>query len=287
MDINKFIEYLKVYLNIREVKVWDITMGVIEEYRSHLRECSPPKTSRNYWKSSSLAPSTISGKIQTIKWFLKYCNLIYETWIDYRRIETPRVIYPPMEHINRQQFGLLIDHIHGIERYDITRLRNELLMYIWFSSGLRLSELLNLKVEDVYKSDLTIRGKWAKDRLVFISDHIRYLTDQYVYWRKQVIPWTWWIMPDSPRLFISHTRWYGNKLSKSQVCGIFKEYSAGIRIKITCHTLRHSFATILLEEGIDIRTVQELLGHSDISSTMIYTHITNIRLKQARSKVFS
>jgi hypothetical protein len=79
-------------------------MSIVEDYKQILKTKKPPKTSRNYGKSEYLAPATVANKIQTIKCFLKYCNLIHEVGMDYRRIETPRVKYPIMEHIDREQF---------------------------------------------------------------------------------------------------------------------------------------------------------------------------------------
>jgi integrase/recombinase XerD len=150
-----------------------------------------------------------------------------------------------------------------------------------FTAGMRLQELLNLTIEDLYKSELTIQWKWAKDRLIFIGEQIHNLADEYLIEREKLGIKSEW-------LFISHHAHKGNKLSKSMVCTLFKRYSDWLWINkhITCHVLRHSFATHLLEDGTDIRTIQELLWHSYITTTQIYTHVSNIRLKQARAKVF-
>lgn len=109
-------------------------MQLLEDYRADLRGKKPPRNSRHYGKSSTLAQSTIRNKLNTIKCFLKYCNLIHDIGLDFRRIDSPRAKHPPIEHITREQFSLLIDHIHRTEKNNITRIRNELLMYVGFSS---------------------------------------------------------------------------------------------------------------------------------------------------------
>lgn len=267
----------------------DITLRVIEQYKTHLHTLHPPKTSRHYGINTCLSPSTIWGKIQTIKMFIKFVNLMYDKGFSYYKIESPRVKYPTIEYLNKEEIQELVKYVRDTEIYEINRYRSELLIMLAFTSGLRLSELLNLKINDIYNPNLVIRWKWAKDRLIFIGNHIRHLAEKYVYWRKQTIPRNGGIIKESDWLFISHQRWWWEKLSKSSICGLFKKYREGMKLKkqITCHTLRHSFATQLLEEGTDLRTIQELLWHSTIQTTQIYTHISNKKLEQARSKVFS
>lgn len=108
----------------------------------------------------------------------------------YYKIESPKVIYPKIEILTVDEVLKFVKYVREVETYDINRIRSELLIFLAFKSGMRNSEMINLKLDDVYREDLSIRGKGAKDRMVFIVDHIRKLTEEYKYWRSQPIPRT-------------------------------------------------------------------------------------------------
>lgn len=269
-----------------ELEVENVTLWFIEQYHAYIRTLPCTKTSRYHDKHTKLSSSTILWKIQAIKMFLKYTHRIYNIWDWRTRIESPRCVKPEIECLDLEEIRDLIEYISRIEIYDINRYRSLLLVLVPFTSWLRLSELLNLTYEDISHPERVIRWKWAKDRLVFFNNCIRDLAEKYKIHRQSVIPRNWITLPESDYLFISHND--GRKCSKQTVCTIFKKYREWMHLKkhLTCHTLRHSFATHLLEQGIDLRTIQELLWHSDITTTQIYTHVSNIRLKQERAKVF-
>lgn len=166
--------------------------------------------------------------------------------------------------------------------------RDKAIMELLYSSGLRISELTNLNRDDINlkRREFTIRGKGGKDRPVYITEEAAKSIEKYMDRRKD----------NAAPLFIhySGTKDPGNdgnylRLSPRSVQRSIKKYGklAGITKKVTPHTLRHSFATTLLMNGADIRSVQAMLGHSDISTTQIYTHITDIHLKQVHSKYFN
>lgn len=269
-----------------ELNIEDVTLGLIEKYHAYIRTLPCTKTSRYHDINTKLSSSTILWKIQAIKMFLKYTHKIYNIWDRWSRIESPRCIKPEIECLNDQEIKNLLEYISDVEVYDINRYRSLLLVLVAFTAWLRLSEMLNLTYEDIKYPEKVIRGKGAKDRLVFFNNCIRDLAERYKIYREDYIPRNWIKLPDTDWLFISHND--GRKCSKQTVCGLFKKYREGMHLKkhLTCHTLRHSFATHLLEQWTDLRTIQELLWHSDITTTQVYTHVSNIKLKNERSKVF-
>lgn len=164
-------------------------------------------------------------------------------------------------------------------------LRDRTILELLFSGGLRVSELVNLNKDHVStkRKEFSVRGKGQKDRPIFMSEAAAYWIDEYLKKRAD----------SSPALFI---RYGGAKeadtsgdylrLTPRSVQRIIARYAklAGITKKVSPHTLRHSFATDLLMNGADIRSVQTMLGHSDISTTQIYTHVTDTHLKEVHKK---
>lgn len=185
------------------------------------------------------------------------------------------------------------------EESEIIRMRDAAILLTLFASGVRVSELASLKQNTINlkSGEFTVRGKGDKLRLVFLSPQAIKAINEYLKLRSD----------NNPALFVSHTK-IGNTVSKqmdSQGSGpgnnardkapgitvrtvqrIIKKYAmlAGIMKHITPHTMRHSFATDLLSNGADIRSVQSLLGHSSITTTQIYTHITNEGLRDVHKK---
>lgn len=159
----------------------------------------------------------------------------------------------------------------------IEDLRDFALVSLLFSTGLRISEAVRLNRDDIRESrpEITVRGKGNKIRVVFLSDDARNALATYAGKRGDV----------DPALFIRHKKGIGAqddlRLTTRTMQRIIKKraHAAGITKDITPHTLRHSFATDLLSNGADIRHVQQLLGHSSITTTQIYTHITDIQLR--------
>ncbi|HBV57731.1 MAG TPA: site-specific tyrosine recombinase XerD [Candidatus Magasanikbacteria bacterium] len=162
-----------------------------------------------------------------------------------------------------------------------TSLRDKAMLELFFSTGLRVSELTNLKKDDINlkKDEFTVKGKGGKWRVVFLSNQAKYWLAKYLEARRDF----------NPFIFIPLDRAHNQrdkkkmkdkdweKLTPRSVQRLIKRYSkmAGITKNITPHVLRHSYATDLLQNGADIRSVQEMLGHSSITTTQIYTHVTN------------
>ncbi len=156
----------------------------------------------------------------------------------------------------------------------IKNIKHRILLELMVSSGLRVSEAVALKVEDIDFDEKTVHiksGKGNKDRKTIISSSILKLINEYLDSRKR----------DSEYLFEKKEGHIGVKLPQLIVKEAAKK--AKIRKKVSCHNLRHSFATHLLNEGVDIRLIQVLLGHSDISTTQIYTQVSTEQIKKIKN----
>ena len=151
--------------------------------------------------------------------------------------------------------------------------RDRALLEVLYATGLRVSELVGLKMDGVNVDMRFVRcmGKGSKERIVPLGDSAAAAVSLYLLWRKVNKP--------TDYLFLNNR---GGKLSRSGFWRILQAYGvqAGVKKRLTPHVLRHSFATHLLERGADLRAVQTMLGHSDISTTEIYTHVTRERLKE-------
>lgn len=155
-------------------------------------------------------------------------------------------------------------------------LRDRALLELMYATGVRVSEVINLKIADLHFGEgfLICRGKGNKERIIPVGQTALSFIQEYL---RQVRPH--WVKDDSPILFISS---WGKGLTRQAVWKIIKKYclQAGIKCKLSPHVLRHSFATHLLERGADLRSVQLMLGHSQITTTQIYTHVTQARLRR-------
>ena len=160
---------------------------------------------------------------------------------------------------------------------DLYGVRDQAMMEVMYASGLRVSELINLKKVDlnIHKSTIRVLGKGQKTRIVPIGEYAIAQIDIYLTRRAFMNP-----KEKSPFLFINR---YGNPLSRQFFFKRIKAYAkqVGIQASIGPHTLRHSFATHLLEQGASLRAVQEMLGHTHLSTTQIYTHVSEKRILSA------
>ena len=176
---------------------------------------------------------------------------------------------------------LSIDEVVSIlDQVDKTKplgLRNIALLELIYGSGLRVSELLDIEMEDIHLNQgyIMVRGKGSKERMVPISDMSTVALRNYIVkGREQLLN-----DQKTSFLFLNQS---GSRLSRQGFFKLLKKlaHDAGVQTECSPHTLRHSFATHLLENGMDLRTLQSLLGHEDISTTQIYTHISQKRIKE-------
>lgn len=170
-----------------------------------------------------------------------------------------------------------VDRLLAIKGDSNLAIRNKAMLELLYASGLRVSELLELELNDVHLSMGFVRcvGKGSKERIVPLGNIAIEAIDNYVTYARPIL--TKRHQAES-KLFVNH---HGRPLTRQGFWKLLKKLAleAGLTKTITPHTLRHSFATHLLENGADLRAVQEMLGHADISTTQIYTHVTRTRLK--------
>lgn len=207
-------------------------------------------------------PKTIKNKIVVIRSFIKF--LYSKNLIDIRpeAIEIPRTVEVEANFLDEEEQFALIKSARN--------LRDKALIMTILSSGLRASEILNLKEDDLYRRSLIVsRGKGGKPRVTFIDP----LTEKSIreYHHKRKI--------DSVFVF---TNSFGKPLSRQYLSRMISETAlrAGIKKRVSAHTLRHSFATNMLRKGARIEDVQPLMGHSNISTTRLYMHFTNEYLRE-------
>lgn len=202
--------------------------------------------------------------------------------------------HDPMQHIDtpkKQQKlpdTLSLEEVERLIQAPDTKtllgIRDRALLEVMYATGLRVSEVINLRLSDIHVNMALLQtvGKGDKERIVPLGDlAIEWIT----IYLEQARPFLVKKNLEEPILFVNH---HGKPLSRQGVWKNLKQIvrDAGIYKTVTPHTLRHSFATHLLENGADLRTVQELLGHADISTTQIYTHITKKRMTEVYKQYF-
>ena len=289
-DVKLFLERLKNDIGTT-ISSEKITLIEIEKRKTVLLNTITPKNSIYYTVRPTISQWTVYWKLTAIKSFMKYLNYFYDEWLDYRKIELKKCKSDYIESITETEFRLFMNFIGNYEKYKINALRSQLLVNIWYTSGLRLSEMLSLKIKDIKQKEIRIKWKWNKIRRVFFTPSTEELLDEYILEREKPIPWTWKTENHSDFVFISHNSWYDfwTPIKKNTICEKIKKYSDEIKLgkRITVHSLRHSYATRLLESGMNIREIQELLWHKDIQTTEWYCHLLKSNLRDRVNAVFT
>ncbi len=216
---------------------------------------------------------TIKRKIATLKAFFSYLN--YEDIMEINPFNKIKIkLKEPLILPKTISIDILIklfQHIYNQKKLNcknVELIRNILILEILLGTGIRVSELCNLKIKQIYEDDkyIKIYGKGSKERIIpILDDNIWGLVKEYKSLNKN---------SEKNYFFINRL---GNKISDQSIRNMINNYckKADIEFKITPHMFRHTFASMLLEENIDIRNIQQILGHSNIITTQIYTHITS------------
>lgn len=225
------------------------------------------------------AVSTISRNLAAIKSFYQF--LVREKYIDKdpsANLESPKLEKRLPKILSVAEVEELLKQPNS---FLPTGMRDRAMLELLYATGIRVSELISLNISDVNldMGYLKCYGKGAKERIVPVGSIAVKCVQEYINKGRPKLIRTY----DEPALFVNH---HGNRLTRQGFWKIIKKYAqeAHINKDITPHTLRHSFATHLLENGADLRSVQEMLGHADISTTQIYTHVTRNHLKEVYDK---
>lgn len=249
--------YLQRFLKFSKAKgPENITGEIVRQYRLYLNRQGLRKKTQNYY-------------LIALRNFLKYLTRMGIESLSPERIELAKIGERQIDLISSEELRRLLE---SSSAEDIKSLRNKAILELLFSTGLRVSELCSLNREDIdlKKDEFSIRGKGDKIRLVFLSGAAKSALKNYLDKRTDI----------EESLFVSlkNSRLTPRSIERIvQKCAI----KAGISKKVSPHIIRHCFATDLLEAGADLRSVQALLGHSSITTTQIYTHVTDRQLKEA------
>ncbi len=284
--IENYGHYLSRFIEISGVKnPKDITDDVVREFRLKLNRQS---AGNNRATGATLTKKTQNYYLIALRVFLKYLVRRNITSLSADRIDLAKIPERSLDLISSTELARLLAAPDGD---DSKSLRDKAILQLLFSTGLRVSELCSLTRDVDFQSDsFSIRGKGGKVRVVFMSDEAKKMIFAYLKSRKD--------MDDA--LFVRAGEEKESKspskktlkkdgkvaLTRRSIERIVKYYAvkAGISKKVTPHVIRHCFATDLLGNGADIRSVQMMLGHSNISTTQIYTHITDSQLKDIHKK---
>ena len=249
-----------------------LTSEDIRQYRLHLNRL-------DRGRSGTLKKSTQNYHLIALRSFLKYLAKNDVKTLAPEKIELAKQGSREVSFLDASDLSRLLEAPAKNDAPKILQARDRAILELFFSTGMRVSELAGLKQEQINlkRDEFTVRGKGDKTRVVFLSHQARFYLTEYLGLRKD----------GSPYLFVRHDRAQSlqkepQPLTPRSVERLVHHYSAaaGIPKNVTPHTLRHSFATDLLMNGADIRSVQAMLGHASITTTQIYTHVTNQQLKE-------
>ena len=273
-ETNEYIKYITIDKRYQNNTICSYHYD-LEAYEDFLKDKNPTKVSRNdiidfieLRKKEGISDKSIAHSITVLRGFYKF--LLIEKQIDKNPMETieiPKLPKSLPKVLSFKEVDLLLD-VPLKDKYDF---RNKAMLEVMYATGIRISELISLEYSkvDLKENTVTVIGKGGKERMIPLGDYatqaLRIYMDIY---RPKLLKKT------CDYVFLSVR---GDKMSRQAFFKIVKEEAKkrGITTEFSPHTLRHSFASHLLMNGADLRSIQELLGHSDISTTQIYTHVSD------------
>ncbi len=276
--VENYDRYLSRFLSYTKVKTpRELSETTVREFRLWLNRLPAPRSARQAGQLG-LSKRTVNYYLIALRAFLKYLRKQGIESLNPERIELAKVSARDLDLITSAELDRLMQ---GPDGASLPALRDRAILELFFSTGLRVSELCNLNRDlDLSRDEFAVRGKGEKVRVVFLSPSAKRAVKAYLDKRGDT----------DEALFIqmgpaSHKASQGERglrLTPRSVERLVKRYAikAGITRKVTPHVIRHSFATDLLEGGADLRSVQALLGHSNISTTQVYTHVTDKHLRE-------
>lgn len=256
-DLNRFDEYLATRKkDYRTLDYSDVTDYLV------------------YLSSKNMKSTSVNRHLSSIRSFYEF--LIKQKIMDndpFNLVKGPKKEKKLPNYLQYEEF---LDLVNTCDKTSLG-IRNRMILELLFASGLRVSELVNIKIADIdFKNrEIKILGKGKKARIVYFNKTTQEVMSKYVVEARQDILKG----KNCEYLFVNHL---GNHLTRRGVADILEKLilKSSIKHKISPHTLRHTFATLLLNEGMDIREVQELLGHARLSTTSIYTHVSNEEMRR-------
>ena len=259
--------------DINKFKVKDIVLDVAEKFRSYL-----------YEQNRTISIKTANAYMITLRSFLKFLEKKWHPSMSATAIDLIKADDRHVEFLNEEELDRLFS---ATDTSTIIWTRDLAIMECVYSTWLRISELTALNISDINlkRREFAVRWKWKKVRVVYLTKHSAKLIENYLEMRKDHM---------TP-LFIRHNIKMENidalenekvRLTRFFITNMVKKYAskAFILKNISAHTLRHSFATTLLSNWADLRAIQEMLWHASITTTQVYTHVTNKKLREVHSK---
>lgn len=232
----------------------DITSKSVEDFKNHLLE-------------KNISKRTINLYLFALRRFVRFLSSLDVATLHHDKIESfKRVKQAEIDLMPKKELFTFLDKkVSPV---------SDLLVNMLFSTGLRIFELHSLNIEDIRQCTFTMRGKGGKDRLIFMEDRVCKMLSVFLGARK------------SGPIFLSK---FGSRMSKRYLQKVVEKRSRLLKPSkpVSAHTLRHFFATDLLENGADLRAIQDMLGHASIATTQRYTHVSNAHLKNAYDKFHS
>ena len=279
--LNDFCDYLKIDKRYSDLTVESYRTeikGYLDFFREKNIKVKDIKNSdiKNYLafiKKGETSDRTLAHNVSVIRTFYKFLltlKIIERNPTEFLELPKLRKNLPTV--LSKEEVEKLLD----IDLTDCYSYRNKAMLELLYSTGLRVSELVNLELSNIDLESCTLKtiGKGNKERIIPISDYALYYVKKYINeYRGSML-----IKGVNNYIFINN---HGNVMTRQGFFKIIKKLALekGIKTPISPHTLRHSFATHLLDYGADLRSIQEMLGHSNLSTTQIYTHVSSEHLK--------
>lgn len=286
LDLRMFLRFLKLMRNempittkLEDIVIKDIDLGFLREietsdifdflsYLANDRTINPDSPSPDY----GISPTARARKLSAIKSFYKYLTVRTKQLEEnpVADLEYPKLRKSLPRYLTLEQSAALLKAVSGQNEK-----RDYAILMLFLNCGIRRSELVGLNLTDVYEDRIRVVGKGNKERFVYFGSACRKAIDAYLEERNQKV------LTDNRALFGSRD---GNRISVTAVHRLVKKalLQAGLdSTQFSAHKLRHTAATMMLSGGVDVKTVQEVLGHENLNTTQIYTHIENTELKIA------
>jgi site-specific recombinase XerD len=280
--VENYSHYLDVFIEYTKItKPKDITNEKVREFRLWLNRQT---TGNNRQTGETIKKKTQNYYLIALRTFLKFLAKRGITSLASDQIELAKIEPRHIDVISHEELLRLLDAPNK-EKEPEKMWRGKAILELLFSTGLRVSELCSLTRDlDLKRDEFSIRGKGSKVRVVFLSEDAKHAIREYLKVRKDFAD-AMFVKVSSEKI---KTDGIGG-LTRRSIERIVKKYAtiAGITKKVTPHVLRHCFATDLLSNGADLRSVQALLGHANITTTQVYTHVTDKHLRDIHKKFHS